>query len=66
MNRRTIARQLIYYQQYIEVMISFSIDKQRDQVSAEWMSRPVDSDKNNTKSQPLALVLISRVTYFCL
>lgn len=34
-------------------MTSFSIDKQRDQVNAEWMSRPVGP------SQPLALVLIS-------
>ena len=34
-------------------MNSFSIDKQRDQVNAEWMSRPVDD------RQPLALVLIS-------
>jgi hypothetical protein len=34
-------------------MISFSIDKQRDKVNAEWMSRPVDERK------PLALVLIS-------
>lgn len=34
-------------------MISFSIDKQRDKVNAEWMSRPVDV------RQPLVLVLIS-------
>jgi hypothetical protein len=34
-------------------MISFSIDKQRDKVNAEWMSRPVDARK------PLVLVLIS-------
>ena len=40
-------------------MTSFSIDKQRDKVNAEWMSRPVDSIKNQTKNQPLALVLIS-------
>jgi hypothetical protein len=40
-------------------MISFSIDKQRDKVNAEWMSRPVDSIKNQTTNQPLALVLIS-------
>jgi hypothetical protein len=40
-------------------MISFSIDKQRDKVNAEWMSRPVDSFKNQTTNQPLALVLIS-------
>ena len=40
-------------------MISFSIYKQRDQVNAEWMSRPVDSIKNQTKNQPLVLVLTS-------
>ena len=40
-------------------MISFSIDKQRGKVNAEWMSRPVDSIKNQTKNQPLVLVLIS-------
>jgi hypothetical protein len=40
-------------------MISFSIDKQRDQVNAEWMSRPVDSFENKTTNQPLALILIS-------
>ena len=40
-------------------MISFSIDKQRDQVNVEWMSRPVDSFKNKTNNQPLALVLTS-------
>jgi hypothetical protein len=40
-------------------MISFSIDKQRDKVNAEWMSRPVDSLENKTTNQPLALVLIS-------
>ena len=34
-------------------MTSFSTDKQRDKVNAEWMSRPVDD------RQPLALVLIS-------
>ena len=34
-------------------MISFSIDKQRDKVNAEWMSRPVGL------SQPLVLVLTS-------
>ena len=34
-------------------MTSFSIDKQRDKVNVEWMSRPVDARK------PLALVLIS-------
>ena len=28
-------------------------------VNAEWMSRPVDSFKNQTPNQPLALVLIS-------
>jgi hypothetical protein len=50
---------LIYYPQSIEVMPSFSIDKQRGQVNAEWMSRPVDSIKNKTNNQPLALVLIS-------
>ncbi|HEY3402825.1 MAG TPA: hypothetical protein VGK59_05520, partial [Ohtaekwangia sp.] len=43
----------------IEVMASFSIDKQRDKVNVEWMSRPVDSLKNKTNNQPLALVLIS-------
>jgi chlorite dismutase len=40
-------------------MTSFSIDKQRDKVNAEWMSRPVDSIKIQPKNQPLALVLIS-------
>jgi hypothetical protein len=35
-------------------MPSFSIDKQRDQVNAEWMSRPLD-----LQNQALALVLIS-------
>ena len=40
-------------------MISFSIDKQSDQVNAAWMSRPVDSIKNKTKDQPLVLVLTS-------
>ena len=40
-------------------MISFSIDKQRDKVKAEWMSRPVDSIKNKIKNQPLVLVLTS-------
>jgi len=40
-------------------MVSFSIDKQRDKMNAEWMSRPVDSDKNKTKNQPLVLVLTS-------
>jgi len=35
-------------------MPSFSIDKQRDQVHAEWMSRPLD-----LQNQALALVLIS-------
>ena len=34
-------------------MTSFSTDKQRDKVNAEWMSRPVDA------RQPLVLVLIS-------
>jgi hypothetical protein len=40
-------------------MISFSVDKQRGKVNAEWMSRPVDSLKNQNQNQPLALVLIS-------
>ena len=40
-------------------MITFSIDKQRGKVNAEWMSRPVDSLKNQITNQPLALVLIS-------
>jgi hypothetical protein len=40
-------------------MISFSIDKQRDKMNAEWMSRPVDSIENKTKDQPLVLVLTS-------
>lgn len=40
-------------------MSSFSIDKQRGKVNAEGMSRPVDSFKNQTKNQPLVLVLIS-------
>src|SRR5688572_27823813 len=37
----------------------FSIDKQRDQVNVEWMSRPVDSFKKQIKNQPLVLVLTS-------
>ena len=40
-------------------MISFSIDKQRGQVNAEWMSRPVDSIKKSKNNQPLVLVLTS-------
>src|SRR5687767_10250229 len=40
-------------------MTSFLIDKQRNKVNAEWMSRPVDSFKKQSKNQPLALVLIS-------
>jgi hypothetical protein len=40
-------------------MTSFSIDKQRGQVNAEWMSRPVDSLENQTKNQPPAMVLTS-------
>ena len=40
-------------------MISFSIDKQRGKVNAEWMSRPVDSIKKSKINQPLASVLIS-------
>jgi len=40
-------------------MISFSIDKQRGQVNAEGMSRPVDSFKKLTNNQPLVLVLTS-------
>ncbi len=59
MNHSAIERLLIYLKQFIEDMISFSIDKQRDKVNAEWMSRPVDSIKNKTLDQPLALVLIS-------
>jgi len=49
-------------------MISFSIDKQRDKVNAEWMSRPVDSLKNQTKNQTarLGLDIHGAVTYFCL
>ena len=39
--------------QFIEDMSSFSTDKQRDKVNAEWMSRPVDG------RQPLVLVLTS-------
>src|SRR5688572_30310326 len=58
-NRLVIELQLIYLKQSTEDMTSFSIDKQRGQVNAEWMSRPVDSFKNQTKNQPLALVLIS-------
>ena len=40
-------------------MTSFSTDKQRDKVNAEWMSRPVDSFKKSKNNQPLVLVLIS-------
>jgi hypothetical protein len=40
-------------------MTFFSIDKQREQVNAEWISRPVDSIKNQTTNQSLDLVLIS-------
>jgi Inhibitor of apoptosis-promoting Bax1 len=40
-------------------MTSFSIDKQRDKVNVEWMSRPVDSFKKSNNNQPLVLVLTS-------
>lgn len=40
-------------------MSSFSIDKQRGQVNAEWMSRPVDTFKKLLNNQPLVLVLKS-------
>jgi hypothetical protein len=40
-------------------MNSFSIDKQRGQVNAEWMSRPVDAFKKLLNNQPLVLVLTS-------
>ena len=50
---------MIYLKQSTEDMISFSIDKQRDQVNAEWMSRPVDSLKKQIINQPLVLVLTS-------
>jgi hypothetical protein len=48
-----------YWRQFIEVLTSFSIDKQRGQVNAEWISRPVDPVRKSTNHQPLALVLIS-------
>jgi len=53
MRHLAIEHHLIYWKQFTEGTNSFSIDKQRDQVNAEWMSRPVDARK------PLALVLIS-------
>nr|MCU0322343.1 hypothetical protein [Chitinophagaceae bacterium] len=37
----------------------FSIDKQRDKVNVEWMSRPVDSLKKYKNNQPLVLTLTS-------
>jgi len=40
-------------------MISFSIDKQRGQVNAEGMSRPVDAKTKIKNNQPLVLVLTS-------
>ena len=40
-------------------MTSFSVDKQSGLVNAEWMSRPVDSIRNQTTNQPLDLVLTS-------
>jgi len=48
-------------------MISFSIDKQRGQVNAEWMSRPVDSTKKSKKQSTarLGLDIHGAVTYFC-
>ena len=47
-------------------MFSFSIDKQRDQVNVEWMSRPVDTLKSKTKSTAcLGLDIHGTVTYFC-
>ena len=52
-NHSGIEHRPICLRQSTEDMISFSIDKQRDQVNAEWMSRPVGL------SQPLVLVLIS-------
>jgi hypothetical protein len=48
-------------------MISFSIDKQRGQVNAEGMSRPVDT-KIKIKKQStagLGLDIHGAVTYFC-
>jgi len=48
-------------------MISFSIDKQRGQVNAEGMSRPVDA-KTKIKKQStarLGLDIHGAVTYFC-
>lgn len=45
--------------QSIEVVISFSFGKQRGQVNAEGMSRPVDSIKKSKNNQPLVLVLTS-------
>jgi hypothetical protein len=48
-------------------MISFSIDKQRGQVNAEGMSRPVDT-KTKIKKQStarLGLDIHGAVTYFC-
>lgn len=48
-------------------MISFSIDKQRGQVNAERMSRPVDSSKKIKKQSTacLGLDIHGAVTYFC-
>ena len=59
MNRLAIELRLILLKQSTEDMTSFSIDKQRDKVNAEWMSRPVDSFKKSNNSQPLVLVLTS-------
>src|SRR5688572_18539807 len=58
-NPSVIELPMIYLKQSTEDMISFSIDKQRDQVNAEWMSRPVDSLKKQIINQPLVLVLTS-------
>ena len=53
MNHWDTGHPLTYWRLSIENMISFSTDKQRGKVNAEWMSRPVDV------RQPLVLVLIS-------
>lgn len=59
MNRLAIELRLIFLKQSTEGMTSFSIDKQRDKVNAEWMSRPVDSLEKSNNNQPLVLVLTS-------
>ena len=48
-----IGLRLICWKQSTDGMASFSIDKQRGKVNAEWMSRPVDVRR------PLVLALIS-------